>query len=268
MFLTSLKDRTVWITGASGGIGREMALLAARSGARLVLVSSRPESLEDAARECRQSGALSVRAGAIDLSREQEAARQLAALAEECAAPDYLILNAGVSQRSTVLETSAETARKIMELNYFGAVAAARALLPGMIEAGGGCIGVTSSLTGVFGFPLRSSYSASKHALQGYFESLALEYASSGISVTLAIPGFIRTNISKHALSGDGSRHGKMDENQKNGMSPQLCARKYWKAVIRRRPRKVIGGIDTIMVFFYNYLPVLYRFLGKRVSPV
>ncbi|PIE04576.1 MAG: short-chain dehydrogenase [Spirochaetales bacterium] len=191
-----LRNKMVWITGASAGIGREMALWASEAGARLCLISSRLEVLQETARQCRERGAVSVHVKAIDLSSGEEAFRKLAALAAECDAPDYLILNAGVSQRSRVLDTEPATARKIMDLNFFGSAAVVNAVLPAMIAAGGGCIGVTSSLTGVFGFPLRSSYSASKHALHGYFESLALEYADSGISVTLAIPGFIRTDVS------------------------------------------------------------------------
>ncbi|MCG8685527.1 MAG: SDR family NAD(P)-dependent oxidoreductase, partial [Desulfobacterales bacterium] len=129
-------------------------------------------------------------------------------------------------------------------------------------------IGVTSSLTGVFGFPMRSAYAASKHAMKGYFESVGLEYASDGIKVTIAYPGFIKTPISVNSLSGDGSKHGKMDANQEKGMDARTCALRYWKAVIRGKWETVIGGFDTIMVFFYRRLPFLYRFLGKRVSPV
>lgn len=268
MSIASLKGKQIWITGASSGIGLEMSLLAAEAGAHLCLFSSRKDPLAEASRLCAAKGAASVRFEVIDLSNTEKAIKVAESVLEGNAAPDYLILNAGVSQRARTLETDLATSRKIMDLNFFGAVAMAQAALPAMVANGGGNIGVTSSLTGVFGFPLRSTYAASKHALHGYFESVALEYARENIKVTCAIPGFIKTSISVNSLSGDGSRHGKMDSNQEKGMDPRKCARQYWDAVIRGRWQKVIGGFDTIMVFFYRHMPFVYRFLGKRISPV
>ena len=268
MKTSALKDQQVWITGASSGIGLEMSLLAASEGAHLCLFSSRRDPLAEAARLCAAKGAASVRFEVIDLSNPEKTIRLVETVLQGNPAPDYLILNAGVSQRAKALDTDLATVHRIIDLNFFGAVAMAQTVLPAMIAAGGGNIGYTSSLTGVFGFPLRSAYAASKHALHGYFESVALEYAADNIRVTAAIPGFIRTSISMNSLSGDGSRHGKMDSNQEKGMDAAQCARQYWNAVIRGRWQKVIGGFDTIMVFFYRRMPFLYRFLGKRVSPV
>ncbi len=267
MKTSPLKDKQVWITGASSGIGLEMSLLAAEAGAHLTLFSSQQDKLADAAQLCAAAGAASVRHEVIDLSNAEKAQKASAALLEGAPPPYYLILNAGVSQRAKAMETSLETARKIIDLNFFGAVAVSQAVLPAMAASGGGRIGYTSSFVGVFGFPMRSSYSASKHALHGYFESVALEYAEANIKCTAAIPGFIKTAVSVNALSGDGSRHGKMDGNQDKGMEPRKCAEQYWKAVINGRWDIVIGGIDKIMVFFYRRLRFVYRILGRRVSP-
>ena len=267
MIFKALADKNVWITGASSGIGLEMALLASEAGARLVLFSSRKDPLAEAARLCLAKGAVSVHYEQVDLSDAEKAEAVALSTLEAMGAPEYLILNAGVSQRALAGETDLAVTRKILELNFLGAVAMARPLIPAMAEKGRGRIGVTSSLTGVFGYPMRSAYAASKHALHGYFESVALEYASAGIKTTIAIPGFIKTAVSVNSLSGDGSRHGQMDPNQEKGMDPRKCAAKYWKAVIRGRWEKVIGGFDTIMVFLYRRLPFLFRFIGKRISP-
>ncbi len=267
MKIQALSGRNVWITGASSGIGLEMSLLAAEAGAHLTLFSSRREALAEAARLCQVKGAASVFFEAVDLSEAESAAAVSRKVLESSGTPDYLILNAGISQRSPAALTDMAVVRKIMNLNFFAAVAMTREVLPSMAEKGFGRIGVTSSLTGVFGYPLRSAYAASKHALHGYFESVALEYASSGIKTTLAVLGPINTPISLNSLTGDGGRHGKMDANQEKGMDARICAEKYWNAVIRGRWETVIGGFKTIMLFFYRNLPFLYRFIGKRISP-
>jgi short-subunit dehydrogenase len=263
-----LKGRKVWITGASSGIGLEMALCAARGGAHLRLISSRKDALAEAARICAAAGAASVVYDAVDLSNISAASAAVGAALGSGDVPDYLILNAGVSQRSLAAETDPEVTRKIMELNFLGAAAVARTVLPSMIGNGGGRIGVTSSLTGVFGFPMRSSYAASKHALHGYFESVALEYGSAGIRVTMAIPGRIRTQISTKALSGDGTPHAEMDPGLEKGMDAASCAARYWRAVIKGRRDAVIGGSETLMVFLYRYLRPLFRLIAAGVSPV
>lgn len=267
MNMKALSGRNVWITGASSGIGLELSLLAAEAGAHLTLFSSRREPLAEAARLCQVKGAASVYFETVDLSQSESAAVVSRKVLDSSGAPDYLILNAGISQRSLAAETDMAVVRKILNLNFLGAVAMAREVIPAMAEKRFGRIGITSSLTGVFGFPLRSAYAASKHALHGYFESVALEYSFSGIKTTMAVLGPIKTPISMNSLTGDGTRHGKMDANQDKGMDPRKCAEKYWNAVIRGRWEKVIGGYKTIILFFYRYLPVLYRFIGKRISP-
>ncbi|MCK5736772.1 MAG: SDR family NAD(P)-dependent oxidoreductase [Spirochaetaceae bacterium] len=268
MNIKLLKGKTVWITGASSGIGLEMTLQAAAAGAKLYLFSSRKEPLAEAAGLSAARGALSVQFEVVDLSDTDAAVAASEKTLELSGAPDYLILNAGVSQRSMAAETDLSVTRSILNLNFFGAVSVARTVLPAMISRGGGSIAVTSSVTGVFGFPMRSAYAASKHALHGYCESVGLEYASDGIKVTLIIPGRIRTPISINSLTADGKKHGKMDPGQEKGMDAALCAEKYWRAVIRGKHEAVIGGFDTIMVFFHRYMPWVFRHIAIKVSPV
>ena len=268
MNTSKLSGKRIWITGASSGIGLELALIAAEAGAHLHLFSSRRTPLADAARLCAAKGAASVLYDAVDLSLAEMALATGEKVMAENGVPHYLILNAGISQRSMAAETDFAVTRKIMELNFLAAAGMTRAVLPAMIENGGGHIGVTSSVTGVFGFPLRSAYAASKHALHGFFESVRLEYRLQGIDVTLAIPGRIRTDISLNSLEGDGRRHEKMDAGQQKGMDPQICARRYWRAVLRGREEVVIGGADTLMVTFHRYIPWLFNILARRVSPL
>lgn len=266
MDFVTLRNKAVWITGASSGIGLEMALLAAGAGARLFLFSSRAGPLEKAARLCMAKGAASAHFEAADLSDCNMAAEIGKRVLELGGAPQVLILNAGVSQRSLASDTELAVTSKIMSLNFLGAVGMTQAVLASMLENGGGKIAVTSSLVGVFGFPLRSSYAASKHALHGYFESLELEYGAQGIKVTLAVLGRIGTKIALRALRGDGSSYGMQDSALRMGMAPRRCAAKYWRAILRGRRIKVIGGVEVLMVFLHRYAPALFRFVARRIN--
>ncbi|OQX30129.1 MAG: hypothetical protein B0D92_00090 [Spirochaeta sp. LUC14_002_19_P3] len=267
MILKALRGKSVWITGASSGIGLELALLAAQAGARLHLISSREEALKETARLCTAKGAQSTHYLSADLSQIPAASEAAEKLLNEHGPPDYLILNAGVTQRARCGETNIDVVQYIMNLNFLSSAAIARTVLPAMLRRNGGHIGVTSSLTGRFGFPLRSSYSASKCALYGFFETVGLEYAREGIHVTLVIPGRIRTPISKNSLDGQGRRRDVMDPGNAHGLDVQICALKYWKAVIKGRPEIAIGGLDKGMLFLHCFAPRLFRFIARRVNP-
>ena len=131
-------------------------------------------------------------------------------------------------------------------------------ILPEMIKNGGGTIAVTSSLTGKFGFLYRSAYSASKHALHGFFETIRLEYKSKNINVTIVCPGFIRTEISVKALSKGGSIYGQMDENQEKGMPASKCAKQYISAIERNKKEVYIGGKEIKAIYLKRYFPSLF----------
>lgn len=179
---------------------------------------------------------------------------------------DVVILNGGISQRSTVLETKLEVDRLIMEINYFGQVSLAKNLLPYFRKQGNGHFVVISSLTGKFGFFLRSAYAASKHALHGFFESLRLEEEKRGIKVTIVCPTLIKTNISKNAKLGDGTESGKMDPMQSSGMDPNLCARQIIKAQHGNKLEVVIGR-KKISVFLKRFFPSLFHKMIAKKSP-
>lgn len=267
MNFSTLRGKLVWITGASSGIGLEMSLLAARAGASLFLFSSRAKPLKEAADLCTAMGAMTVHFEVVDLSDCKMAEKAAKKALELEGAPRILILNAGVSQRSLAADTELAVTSRIINLNFLGAVGMAQSVLNSMLENGGGTFAITSSLAGMFGFPLRSSYAASKHALHGYFESLELEYGRQGIRVTLAVLGRIGTKIALRALKGDGSSYGIQDSKLKMRMDPKRCALKYWKAILRGRRVKVIGGVEILMLFFHRYMPPLFRLIARRIDP-
>ena len=259
---------TVWITGASSGIGEACAYRWAAQGARLILTSSSRERLEPVAARCREAGAADVCVLPCDLG-DPTAVEGLAEKAWDAfQGIDTVYLNAGISQRTTVEDTSMEMVRKIMEINYFSPVAIAKALLPRMLERGGGHIAVTTSIAGRFGFPLRCGYSSSKFALYGFFETLQAEYADRGIQVTLVCPGRVRTNISFYALDKGGERHGKLDPGQAGGLSAEKAACKIVRAIAAGRREVLVGRGELVMVWIKRFFPGLCARLARRIKPV
>ena len=259
---------TVWITGASSGIGEACALRYASQGARLILTSSSRERLEPVAASCREKGAADVCVLPCDLGNPAA----VEGLAEQAwnafGSIDIVYLNAGISQRTTVEDTSLEMVRKIMEINYFAPVTLAKAILPRMLEKGGGHIAVTTSIAGRFGFPLRCGYSSSKFALYGFFETLQAEYADRGIQVTIVCPGRVRTNISFYALDKGGRQHGKLDPGQAGGLSAEKAASKIVRAIARGKREVLVGRGELAMVWIKRFFPGLCARLARRIKPV
>jgi short-subunit dehydrogenase len=260
------KDKIIWITGAASGIGEALAYQSVEYGGKLVLSDIDEPGLSRVVATCESSGA-SVLNLPLDLSSAESIEKAVGKAMGHFGRVDVLINNGGISQRSLTWETTLEVDRKIMNINFFGAVVLTKAVLPHMMEQGGGYIAATSSITGKFGFPMRSAYAASKHAIQGFFETLGIELAGSNISVTIALPGRVRTNISLHALTRDGTAHGKMDPGQDTGIPADVCARKYLDAIYKRKPEILIGGKELMMVHIRRFLPSLFYRLARRIKP-
>ena len=259
---------TVWITGASSGIGEACARRYAARGARLVLTASSRERLEAAAARCREAGAQDICVLPCDLS-DPEGIEALSQQAWEAFdGLDTVYCNAGISQRTTVEDTSLEMIRALMEVNYFAPVAIAKAVLPRMVARGGGHIAVTTSIAGKFGFPLRCGYSSSKFALYGFFETLQAEYADRGIRVTLVCPGRVRTRISYNALDKGGVPHGQLDPGQAGGLDPDRAARKIVRAIERGRREVLVGRGELVMVWIKRFFPGLCARLARKIRPV
>ena len=260
----NFQDRIVWITGASSGIGEAVANAFHKSGAKLILSARREDELKRVQAAC--GGEPNTRVLPLDVSRGEE----LAGRAREALAIfgriDFLVLNAGISQRSLARDTDESVYRRLMEVNFFGPEAITRAVLPSMLERKSGHIVVISSLAGRFGVPLRSGYSATKFALHGFYEALRAEEARNGIRVTIVCPGFIRTDISLSALKGDGSKHAKMDADLARGMPVEECARQILNAIAREKEDVTIGAPrEKMLVYMKRFLPgLLTRVVASR----
>lgn len=260
--------QSIWITGASSGIGEACAYKYAAEGARLVLTSSSAERLETVAQRCRQIGANDVTVIPYDLTHLDDIATLVDKAWAATEGIDIVMLNAGISQRTNVEDTSMDMVRRIMEINYFAPVAIAKCLLPMMVQRGGGKIAVTTSIAGRFGFPLRCGYSSSKFALYGFFETLQAEYYDRGIRVTIVCPGRVCTNISKYALDKGGKPHGEMDPGQANGMSADKAASIITRAIARGKREVLVGRKELLMVYIKRFFPGLCARLARKIKPM
>ena len=257
--------KVIWITGASSGIGEALAYEWSRLGAHLILSARRESELNRVKVACMHSDRCTV--VPLDLSKQEDIEAAADRILQQFGTIDILVNNGGISQRSLVIETDVEVDRRIMEVDYFSGVALTKKLLPSMVAKGGGHIIAISSIVGLFGFPLRSAYSAAKHALHGFYESVWAELHTQGIRVTVVCPGRILTNVSLHALTKDGTPHGEMDHGQSNGVSAETCAQKIIKAVKKNRKEVYIGKKDLLMIYFKRYVPWLYYKLVSKIQP-
>jgi len=254
-------QQVVWITGASSGIGEALTYKYASLGYRVVISARRENLLQEVKNKCVNPEAIFVLP--LDLTEPETFNNKVNIVIEKHGKVDILINNGGISQRSKTIDTSLEVDRKVMEINYFGNIALTKALLPTFTNQKSGHIIVISSLTGLFGFYLRSAYAASKHALHGFYESLRLEEERNGLKVTIICPGFIKTDISKHAMDGQGMATGKMDENQSKGMSPSECAAQIFDAQQKNKYQAVIGK-EKYGVLLLRYVPKLFWKILKK----
>lgn len=259
-------DKIVWVTGASSGIGEALVKNLARLGAKVILSSHEPEQLERVVKETGKTK-YELKVFPFDLSDPNQVENAAKKIIAEFGHVDIFFTNGGISTRTKALETSISTDRKVMEINYFSGVIISKILLPEMLKNQFGHIVATSSISGKFGFPLRSAYAASKHALHGFYESVWTEYHKEGIRTTLICPGRVRTNISIYALGTDGKSHGKMDAGQAGGISPGECARKILKSVSKNRREVLVGGKELIMPRIKQYFPRLFYRLVVKIKP-
>ena len=260
--MIEFKGKKVLITGGGTGIGEAMAYQYAKKGADVILTGRRLEPLEEVRKKCMDLG---VRAWCrtVDMEKPETIDELVSWIYTEGHELDFILLNAGISQRALTLETDISVDRRLMEVNYFGGIYLVKALKKMFLERGVH-IAVVSSVSGVFGFPVRSAYCASKHAIHGFYETIALEYPQ--IKTTIIIPGRIHTDVSKNALDGNGKPTGIMDPGQANGYDVNKCAEVAIRAIARGKHEKVIGGFDTIMVPFYRYITPLFRLIARNVS--
>ncbi|KAL7542714.1 hypothetical protein ACHAXR_013022 [Thalassiosira sp. AJA248-18] len=260
------QNKSIVITGASRGLGKSLALQLAACNPSLLILSARDkDALQVVKRECSaiasqssnydSTAATIVEIVVCDLS-DKSSVDDLASTSLKLAQQtdngviDVLINNGGISSRSSFLETKLDVDEMLMQVNFFSGLALAKALIPGMIEneEGNGRIIWISSVQGKLGTPYRTSYAASKFAVQGFCEALRSEMASSNVSVHIVSPGYIRTNLSMSAVMGDGGNYGMMDKTTANGADPDEVAANILDCVTAGKTDFVVAATPSARV--------------------
>lgn len=257
---TSFSEKVIWITGASSGIGEALAVQLSAMGALLILTSRNEAELSKVKGRC--SGQISILPA--DLNGESVPGLTAAALAIY-GRIDILVNNAGIGQRATAEETSEHVLRQIMELDFFVPVLLTKALLPHFRGQGGHLV-VTGSMAGLMGVPRRTAYSAAKHAVMGYFESLQVEHEIEGLFITIVSPGRVWSRFSINALRGSGEAHGQMDKAQEKGIPAEICASRIIRAIERKQRHVVIAREERLLWWLRKWAPPLYYMAARRIG--
>lgn len=250
--------QTIWITGASSGIGEELAKQLASAHVNLILTARNEQKLNELATQLAPLGVtcFCLPADLTQLVSLKTITQQALSFTGNI---DVVIHNAGISQRSLAIETEVEVYHQLMDINFFAPVYITNYLLPHFKQKNSGQIVVLSSVAGLMGFPLRTGYAAAKHAVKGFFETLQIELKQTNIHTTLVYPGRINTPISKSAINGSGKAHGKMDEGQLNGIPVDACARKIIAAMKAKKKRIIIARGEKLLWWFWFVAHELYQ---------
>jgi len=258
------KNKVVWITGASSGIGEALVYAFDSRAAKIIISARRENELERVKKNCKNPGNIIVQP--LDLENHDKIENIAQSIIIKTGKVDILINNGGISQRSLAKDTNIKIDKRIMNINYFGTIALTKAVLPNMLQNKTGHIVVISSVTGKIGVPLRSAYAASKHALHGFFDTLRAEIWKENIYVSIICPGFVRTNVSKNALTADGTAQNKMDDATNQGIEPNYLAEKIINAISKKKEEVVFAGKEVFSIYLKRFLPALFSKIIKKAK--
>lgn len=270
------RNKKVLITGASSGLGRSFALQLAQCGVQTLILTARKEdTLQQVAQECQTiyktnnnnkknndgEKELTIHIITADLSKKESVQNLATKTLEVCPIIDVLINNGGISSRSRFIDTTIDVDERVMQINFLAGATLAKAVVPTMIQQNFGIIIWISSVQGLLAIPNRSSYAASKFAVQGYCESIRAELATSGITVHCVSPGYIRTNLSMSAVTGDGQQYGKIDETTASGADPNDVAITVLNSVTKGKADFVVAAnfSATLGIWLRFLFPSLLR---------
>lgn len=264
-----MKDKVVVITGGSSGIGKALAEVFGKQGSRILITGRNKTDLDFAVTELKQQGAF-VNGFVADASREEDNKRMAEEAVRLYGKIDVLINNAGISMRAMFEDLDLDVVKKVMDINFFGALFATKACLGEIIKSKGSVVGI-SSIAGFRGLPGRVGYSASKFALNGFLEVLRTEMLHRGVHVLTACPGFTASNIRTRALTKDGTVQGKSPREEGKMMTAEECASHIYNAVVKRKKILVLTTQGKLTVFLNKWLPSLtdklvYNAMAKEAA--
>jgi dehydrogenase/reductase SDR family protein 7 len=254
--------KVIWLTGASSGIGEALAYELSLKGHKLILSARNKKQLQLVKENCKFPDSVTILP--LDLSKFRAMDQSVNTAISFYGKIDMLINNAGISQRSLIMDTDLEVYEKLININYMGTVALSKEVLPHFISKGSGHFVTVTSLMGKFGSPYRSGYCAAKHALHGFFDVLRMEHDKDGIDVTMVCPGFVQTKLAINALIGDGSSQNRNDTATKQGMPPEIFARKMIRAIEQKKYEVYIGGKEIKGIYLKRFFPKLLHKIVLR----
>lgn len=260
------KHKVVVVTGATRGIGRALCWRFAKAGARIVMIGLDSEQLSALQNQVERSGTevMSIECDITDYDKCRSAMQDVVA---QFGGIDVLINNAGISHRSRFDQTEMVVFRRIMEVNYFGAIHCTKAALDSLVQRKGMIITLSSS-AGFAPMIGRVAYSASKHALHGLFESLRLELMEKGVHVMMACPGTTATDLRKNAMAGDGSAVSIPVESTHKMSTPQEVAEAIYRGAEKNRRIVIHSRMSKLSWFYWKFFPALYEYkLYKQLGP-
>ncbi|HEX8514857.1 MAG TPA: SDR family oxidoreductase [Bacteroidia bacterium] len=260
-----LQNKVIWITGASSGIGEALAYASIHQGASIVISARREQELQRVAKACNTDDT-KILVLPLDLENTVDIEAKVALVIQKFGRIDVLINNSGMGHRTKAVNTPTEIDRKVMEVNFFGTINLTKAVARKMQAQKSGKIVVISSIMGKYGLPLYSTYSASKFALYGYFESLRQELFKDNVKVLIVSPGFINTDVSTKLLMENGKEYGIKSESQNKGMSAADCAKGIIKAIKGNYDHKFVGGYEIFSVYVKQYFPRIFYKLMRKMT--
>lgn len=258
------KNKTVWITGASSGIGKELATQFAQLGANVILSARSVDKLNKLKQSLHGDGHIVL---PLDLSAPEAVLDQVTNLLETLPAIDILINNGGVSQRSLFLENDFNVYRQLMEVNYFGLIALTKAVAPSMVARRSGSIVSISSVAGKVGSKFRTGYSGSKYAVVGFMDCLRAELAEHNIHCLTICPGSIKTAIAHNSLNEQGIAQNKPEHSIENGMDVSVAAKKMILAIHNKKDEVIVGkGLSGWAPTIKRFFPRLFNRLTAKTN--
>ena len=258
----NFENKNIWITGASSGIGEALTYKFAELGANLIISSRRESELQRVRSSCKYPE--KVRIVVLDLEQYRSIVQIAEPIVAEYQHIDVLINNGGASQRALVVDEDLTVVERMMNINFFGAAALTKVVLPSMIAQKSGHIVCMSSLAGKFGIPLRSGYAAAKHALHGFFETLRAENYDNGIRVMMVCPGYVNTNVAINALDANAQKRGVNDEGQAKGLDPKILAEKIIRGIEKEKLEITAGGSETNGIWVSRFFPRLFAKIIRK----
>ncbi|GAB1446541.1 MAG: SDR family oxidoreductase [Cyclobacteriaceae bacterium] len=260
-----MKDKVVIITGGSSGIGKALASHFGQKGSKILITGRIKEELDAAVAELSNKG-IEIIGFQGDVSIRTDNDKMAALAMNKFGQIDVLINNAGISMRALFQDIDLEVIRKVMDINFFGAVSATYSCLPHLIKSKGTIVGI-SSIAGYRGLPGRTGYSSSKFALNGFLEALRTELIHTGVHVLTACPGFTASNIRKRSLLKDGSTQGDSPREEEKMMTSEECAKHIYNATVKRKKTLILTSQGKLTVFLNKWVPGLMdRFVYNTMA--